>query len=85
VKRTSTLDTSVPSQADYVVMTVECSHCKTKQNVHAQTGIKLAQMSYQAVQCIQYNSFFRATVPYKVLRGPFPVEYQALRDRPKKT
>jgi len=57
----------------YIVMTVECPRCKTKQKVHvaAQTGV--VQMANQAIMCISCNKNFRVTVPEKILRGPFPV------------
>jgi hypothetical protein len=56
----------------YIVMTVECQHCKTKQKVHvaAQTGV--VQMVHQAITCISCNKNFRVMVPDKILRGPFP-------------
>jgi hypothetical protein len=57
----------------YIVMTVDCQHCKTKQKVHvaAQTGV--GQMGNQTILCISCNKHFKVTVPDKILRGPFPV------------
>jgi len=56
----------------YVVMTVECQRCKTKQKVHVATSTGGAQMVNQAIICISCNKNFRVTVPDKILRGPFP-------------
>ena len=36
----------------YVVMTVECQHCKTKQKVHVAARTGFAQMGDQTIQCI---------------------------------
>jgi len=56
----------------YIVMTVDCQHCKTKQKVHVAAGTGGAQMDNQAIICISCNKNFRVTVPDKILRGPFP-------------
>jgi hypothetical protein len=56
----------------YVVMTVECSRCKTKQKVHVSTIIGGAQMGEQKISCLRCNNRFNVTVPEKILRGPFP-------------
>jgi hypothetical protein len=56
----------------YIVMTVECEHCKTKQKVHvaAQTGV--GQMGDQTIPCINCPNHFRVTVPARIVGGPFP-------------
>ena len=56
----------------YVVMTVECQHCKTKQKVHIAASAGGAQMSNQTIQCINCNNYFWVTVPAKIVGGPFP-------------
>jgi hypothetical protein len=56
----------------YVVMSVECQYCKTKQKVHVAARTGFAQMSDQAIQCIRCNNHFRITVPDRVVGGPFP-------------
>lgn len=56
----------------YVVMTVECQHCKTKQKVHVAARIGIAQTGDQTIQCIWCNNRFKVTVPDKILGGPFP-------------
>ena len=55
----------------YVVMTVECIHCKTKQKVHVAVHVGPGSMPNHSVACIQCNRHFVVTIPDKVLRGPF--------------
>jgi hypothetical protein len=57
----------------YIVMTVECQHCNTKQKVHIAASTDGAQMSDQTIRCIKCDKDFDAMVPDKILRGPFPV------------
>ena len=56
----------------YIVMTVECPRCKTKQKIHVSTSIGGAQMSDQKILCIQCGDHFEVAVPDKIIRGPFP-------------
>jgi transposase-like protein len=56
----------------YIVMTVECPRCKTKQKVHVSTNIGGAQMGDQKLSCIKCDDHFKATVPDRIIRGPFP-------------
>ena len=56
----------------YVVMTVECQHCKTKQKVHVAARTEFAQMGNQTIQCIMCNNHFKVTVPDRIVGGPFP-------------
>jgi hypothetical protein len=56
----------------YVVMTVECQYCKTKQKVHAAASAGGAQMGDQTIRCIMCNNQFKATVPARIVDGPFP-------------
>ena len=56
----------------YVIMTVECTHCKTKQKVHVNARPGFAQMSDQSIPCIRCNQHFVVRVPDKILAGPFP-------------
>jgi hypothetical protein len=60
----------------YVIMTVECTHCKTKQKVHVKARPGFAQMSDmsdQSMQCIECNQHFVVMLPDKIVAGPFPV------------
>ena len=57
----------------YVVITVECQHCKTKQKVHVAASSGGAQMGEQTIQCIKCEKDFDVMVPDKFVRGPFPV------------
>jgi transcription elongation factor Elf1 len=54
----------------YVVMTVECPRCKTKQKVHvaASNGARRGDM----IPCLNCNSRFKVTIPDRIIRGPFP-------------
>jgi DNA-directed RNA polymerase subunit M/transcription elongation factor TFIIS len=56
----------------YVVMTVECPTCKTKQKVHVAARTGFAQMGDQTVQCISCDNHFKVTVPDRIVGGPFP-------------
>lgn len=56
----------------YVVMTVECSHCKTKQKVHVAIHTGPTQMADESIQCLDCDKFFRAKLPDKIIDGPFP-------------
>jgi hypothetical protein len=57
----------------YVVMTVECSRCKTKQKVHVNTRPGLPpKIGDQTVPCIKCDIHFKVTVPDRIIRGPFP-------------
>jgi hypothetical protein len=57
----------------YVVMVVECTHCKTKQKVHVAVSGGATQMAYEPIQCLQCDKQFKFLLPDKILRGPFPV------------
>ena len=57
----------------YVVMTVECQHCKTNQKVHVAASTDGAQVGNQTIQCINCNNHFKVTIPDRIVGGPFPV------------
>ena len=57
----------------YIVMTVECPRCKTKQKVHVNTRAGLPpKVGDQTVPCLKCDNRFEATVPDRIIRGPFP-------------
>ena len=56
----------------YVVMTVECQHCKTKQKLHVAARTGFVQMGDQTILCIRCNNHFKVTVPDRIIDGPFP-------------
>lgn len=56
----------------YVVMPIECPRCKTKQKIHIAASAGGAQMADQTIQCLNCDIYFKATVPDKIIRGPFP-------------
>jgi len=53
-------------------MTVECTHCKTKQKVHVNARPGFAQMSDQSIPCIGCNQHFVVMLPDKIVSGPSP-------------
>jgi hypothetical protein len=57
----------------YIVVTVECSRCKTRQKVHvnSQAGV-LSMHGGQIVLCIKCDNAFKVTVSDRIIRGPFP-------------
>lgn len=56
----------------YIVKTVECQHCKTKQKIHVAVRPGHTRMADESIQCINCNRRFNATVSDKIIRGPFP-------------
>ena len=61
----------------YVVMTVECQHCKAKQSVHVAAPTGFTQIGDQTIQCINCKENFDVRVPDKIVAGPFPVRARA--------
>ena len=57
----------------YVVMTLECPTCKTKQKVHVAARTGFEQMGDQMIQCIRCSNHVGVVVPDRIIRGPFPV------------
>jgi len=57
----------------YVVMTVECQHCKAKQKVHIAVRTGVGGMGEQTISCIECERDFDVMVPDKIIRGPFPL------------
>jgi hypothetical protein len=56
----------------YVVNTVECPRCKTRQKVHVSTSIGGSQMGDQKISCLKCDNHFKPAVPDRIIRGPFP-------------
>jgi hypothetical protein len=56
----------------YIIVTVECSGCKTKQKLHVASGAGAAEERGARVPCINCGYHFEVSVPDKILRGPFP-------------
>ena len=56
----------------YVVMTVECPACKTKQKIHVAAITGVAQGGGQTIQCIGCTNHFKVAISDKIIRGPFP-------------
>jgi hypothetical protein len=56
----------------YVVMTVECPTCKTKQKVHVDARTGPSQIGDQTIPCIKCTNRFKVVIPNKIIRGPFP-------------
>jgi transcription elongation factor Elf1 len=62
----------VTANERYVITTLECPRCKTKQKVHVSTSSGGVQVGDQTIPCIQCDLDFNVTVPDKIIRGPFP-------------
>ena len=60
------------ADGSYVVMTVGCPCCKTKQKVHVVARTGPAQMGTQTIQCLNCNKHFKVTLPDWIVSGPFP-------------
>ena len=56
----------------YVVVTVECPGCKTKQKIHVAAPAGLAKTGDQTIRCIKCDDHFTVKAPDKIVRGPFP-------------
>jgi hypothetical protein len=56
----------------YVVMTVECQRCKTKQKVHVAAHTGPSQMASEIIRCLNCDNHFVVTLPDRIVDGPFP-------------
>ena len=56
----------------YLVTTVECPRCKTKQKIHVAVRAEPTQLADHAIPCLNCNGFFKVTVPDRIVDGPFP-------------
>jgi hypothetical protein len=56
----------------YIVMTVECSRCKTKQKVHVAARPGPTVMADHRIPCIKCDLHFKVSVPDRIIDGPFP-------------
>jgi YesN/AraC family two-component response regulator len=52
-------------------MTIECPHCKVRQNVHIAAGTRFAHKERQYISCINCHNEFDVKVPDKIVGGPF--------------
>lgn len=58
--------------AEYVRITVTCSECQAKQDVHVRPRISSSQVGWQSVRCLTCDAPFRVLVPDEIIDGPFP-------------
>jgi hypothetical protein len=56
----------------YVVLTLECTRCKTLQKVHIAARAGFGQTGGERVSCIKCDNHFKVTIPDRIIRGPFP-------------
>jgi hypothetical protein len=56
----------------YVIVTVERSHCKTKQKVHVAVRTIATQVADETIPCINCDNRFTVPRPDKIIRWPFP-------------
>jgi len=61
----------ISSKPDDVSVTVECTHCKTKQIVRVAARADFARMGMQTIKCIECQKEFEEMLPDKILSGPF--------------
>jgi hypothetical protein len=57
----------------YVVMKVECQHCKPKQKIHVAASAGGTLMCERTISCLNCYNYIWVTTPDRILRGPFPV------------
>lgn len=71
-RNNSVRDRATMKIKEYVVMTVECPRCKTKQKVHvaARNG---AQSDGERIPCLNCDHSFKIAVSDRIVAGPFPV------------
>jgi hypothetical protein len=64
----------VPAVANepYIIMTLECSSCKTKQKIHVAARPGFSKKADERIPCINCGNQFKVSVPDKIIRGPFP-------------
>jgi hypothetical protein len=60
------------SDKRYLIMTVECARCKTKQKIHIANRSEVAQKGDEKVPRINCHHRFEVKIPDKFIRGPFP-------------
>jgi DNA-directed RNA polymerase subunit RPC12/RpoP len=59
------------SKPDYVSVTVECTHCNTKQIVRVSARAGFVGKGTQTIKCIECQKEFEAVLPDKIMSGPF--------------
>jgi DNA-binding NarL/FixJ family response regulator len=52
-------------------ITIECPHCKVRQNIHVAVRPGFAKKERQYISCINCHSEFDVSVPDKIVGGPF--------------
>jgi hypothetical protein len=72
VRRTKVASQMSTSEERYVVITVECQHCKTKRTVHVSASTAVGVMGNQTIPCITCAKYFVVVAPNKIMGGPFP-------------
>jgi hypothetical protein len=65
-------DHLVMANERYVIMTVECSNCKTKQKIHVAVRPGFSKKADERIFCINCGDQFKGSVPDKIIHGPFP-------------
>jgi ribosomal protein S27E len=65
-------DHLVMANERYVIMTVECSNCKTKQKIHVAVRPGFSKKADERISCINCGDQFKGSIPDKIIHGPFP-------------
>jgi hypothetical protein len=63
---------SVMSNQLYIVKTVECTRCRTKQKIHVAARPGPTVMGDPRISCIKCDLHFKVSVPDRIVAGPFP-------------
>jgi hypothetical protein len=59
-------------ESRFVVMAIECPHCKEKQKVHVSVNLGPGHMPNLYPFYINCDHEFDVTLPDKIVGGPFP-------------
>lgn len=60
------------ASSHYVVVSVECPRCKTRQKLHVAAWTESARLESDRVPCINCGEHFKVMLPEKIVAGPFP-------------
>ncbi len=58
-------------ESSFVVMTIECPHCKGRQNIHIDVRPGIGRKEREYISSINCHREFEVRVPDKIVCGPF--------------
>jgi phage FluMu protein Com len=56
----------------YVLITVECPRCKTKQKIHVAITLGGTEYGPQSIRCLNCDNRVSVMVSDRIIDGPFP-------------